>query len=408
MSKEFDYTKFRSAAQAAIKSGKGFSGKDNVLLPLIKDLLESSMQAELDYHLHQERSMDNKPSPNRKNGNTSKTMKSEQGSFQIATPRDRNSTFTPEIIQKQQTYLPSDLEDKIISLYSKGISYQDIQDHLKDLYGMEISKGKLSAITDRIMPELEAWKNRQLEAVYSIIWLDALHYSVREDGRTVKKAVYVILGIDIDGKKDILGLHIGQSESAKFWLTVLEDLQNRGVEDILIACMDNLKGFTQAMEAVFPETDVQLCIIHQIRNSLKYVAHKNKALVINDLKNIYKAPNLDAATAAMDKFEEVWNDKYPLIVKSWRNNWLHLTRYFDYSKHIRRIMYTTNIIEGFNRQLRKVTKTKGAFANDKALMKLLFMASKSITEKWRAKPACWGEVKQQLIIKFEHRCRIKL
>lgn len=408
MSEEFDYTAFKEQAQAALKLGKGFSGKDNVLLPLIKNLLETSMQGELDYHLTEERSSDEKVKPNRKNGNTTKKMKSEHGSFDIATPRDRNGTFNPEIIKKQQTYLPNDLEDKIISLYSKGISYKDIQEHLKDLYGIEVSKGKLTSITDRVMPELEAWKNRQLETVYSMIWLDAVHYSVREDGMTVKKAVYVILGIDMNGKKDILGMHIGQSESAKFWLVVLEDLQNRGVDDILIACMDNLNGFTQAVEAVFPKTDVQLCIIHQIRNSLKYVAYKNKALVISDLKKIYKAPNIEAATVAMDNFEEQWNEKYPLIIKSWRNNWLHLTRYFDYSKHIRRIMYTTNTIEGFNRQLRKVTKTKGAFANDKALMKLLFMVSKSISERWTAKPVYWGEVRQQLIIKFEERCKVKI
>ena len=225
---------------------------------------------------------------------------------------------------------------------------------------------------------------------------------------TVKKAVYVILGYDMYGKKDILGLYIGASESSKFWLSVLEDLQSRGVQDILIACMDNLSGFTQAVESIYPLTDIQLCVIHQIRNSMKYVSHKNSKFVMADLKNIYKAPNLDAASKAMDEFESNWNDKYPLIVKSWRNNWLHLTRFFDYSKDIRRIMYTTNIIEGFNRQLRKYTKTKGAFAGDNALMKLLYMASMNISQKWTGKPGCWGQVQQQLIIKFEERCGISI
>ncbi len=406
MTKEFDYEKFKEAAIQGIREGKGLSGADNVMLPMIKDLLESAMKAELDIHIHEERSNDNQSKVNRKNGTTPKKMKSEQGSFELNTPRDRNGTFTPQIVEKQQTFLGDALQEKIISLYSKGMSYKDIQDYLEDLYGTSISKGKISEITDRIMPDLERWKNRQLESIYSIIWLDALHFSVREDNVTVKKAVYIILGYDMYGKKDILGLYIGQKESARFWLSVLEDIQSRGVNDILIACMDNLSGFTQAIESIFPMTDVQLCIIHQLRNSLKYVSHKNNQLVINGLKKVYQAPNIDAAEIAMDEFEAQWNTKYPLIIKSWRTNWLHLTRFFDYSKDIRRIMYTTNIIEGFNRQLRKYTKTKGAFSGDKALLKLLFMASKTISENWISKPPYWGEVQQQLIIKFEDRCGI--
>jgi len=408
MTKEFDYTQFKEEAIRGIKEGKSFSGEDNVMLPMIKDLLESAMKAELDIHMESERAQDGESPANRKNGKTTKTIKSAYGSFSLDTPRDRNSTFSPQIVEKQQTFLGDALQDNIISMYSKGLSYKDIQDHFESLYGTKISKGKLTEITDRILPELETWKNRQLEPIYSIVWLDALHYSVRENNMTVKKAVYVILGYDMYGKKDILGLYIGASESSKFWLSVLEDLQNRGVQDILIACMDNLSGFTQAVESIYPLTDIQLCVIHQIRNSMKYVSHKNSKFVMADLKNIYKAPNLDAASKAMDEFESKWNDKYPLIVKSWRNNWLHLTRFFDYSKDIRRIMYTTNIIEGFNRQLRKYTKTKGAFAGDNALMKLLYMASMNISQKWTGKPGCWGQVQQQLIIKFEERCGISI
>jgi len=406
MTKKFNYDSFKEKAIQGILEGKSFSGDDNVLLPMIKDLLESAMQAELDVHMLEERSKDDQSNPNRKNGTTSKTLKCEQGSFEISTPRDRNGSFSPQIVEKQQTILGDALQDNIISMYSNGMSYSDIQEHLKSLYGTKISKGKLSEITDRILPELERWKNRQLEPIYSIIWLDALHFSVRENNMTVKKAVYVILGYDMYGKKEVLGMYIGETESAKFWLRVLEDIQSRGVEDILIACMDNLSGFTQAVEAIYPMTDVQLCVIHQIRNSMKYVTHKNVTEVMTDLKRIYQALNIEAASVAMDDFEDKWNDKYPVIVRSWRNNWTHLTRFFDYSKDIRRIMYTTNTVEGFNRQLRKYTKTKGAFANDKALMKLLYAVTKSITDKWTTKPPFWGLAKQQLLIKFEERCGV--
>ena len=405
MTKAFDYNKFKEEAIKGLKEGKGLSGTDNIMLPMIKDLLETAMQAEIDSHMQEEKAKDGQEKSNRRNGFTSKTMKSEQGEFTLNTPRDRNNTFNPQIVAKQQTFLADALQDKIISMYSNGMSYSDIQEHLESLYGTRISKGKLTEITDRILPKIEEWKNRQLESTYSIIWLDALHYSVREDNMTRKKAVYVILGYDMHGNKDILGLYIGKTESAKFWLSVLEDIQNRGVEDILIACMDNLSGFTQAMEAIYPLTDIQLCIVHQIRNSMKYVSYKNQKLVIADLKEVYQAKNLDAATLAMDQFETKWGEKYPLIIKSWRKNWMHLTRFFDYSKEIRRMMYTTNIIEGFNRQLRKYTKTKGAFAGDKALMKLLFMASMNISKKWSAKPPNWPEIKQQLLIKYEDRCK---
>ena len=406
MTKEFNYEKFKEEAIQGIREGKGLSGDDNIMLPMIKDLLESAMKAELDVHMAEEKSKDDQSSSNRKNGVTSKTMKSEHGEFILDTPRDRNGTFSPQIIEKQQTFMADALQDKIISMYSTGMSYSDIQKHLMSLYGTKISKGKLTEITDRIIPQIEEWKNRQLESIYSIIWLDALHYSVREDRTTTKKAVYVVLGYDMHGKKDILGLYIGGSESAKFWLSVLQDIQNRGVDDILIACMDNLSGFTQAIESIYPLTDVQLCIIHQIRNSLRYVSHKNKGLVATDLKEIYKAKNLDSAEIAMEKFDEKWGEKYPLIVKSWNRNWSHLVRFFDYSKEIRRMMYTTNTVEGFNRQLRKYTKTKGAFSSDKALMKLLYMVSKNISETWVAKPARWGEIQQQLLIKFEERCGV--
>jgi len=400
----FDYKKFKAEAISKLKTGKGFSGDANVLLPLIKDLLESAMSSELDIYLKENKSLG---IANRRNGSTSKQMKTEHGTFELSSPRDRNSDFNPEIVEKHQTVLGEAFEANILSLYSKGLSYREIQNHLGSLYGTKISAGKLTEITDSILPELNKWKNRNLESVYSIIWLDAIHFNVRDNGVMAKKAVYTILGFDIHGQKEVLGMYIGQNESSKFWLSVLEDLQNRGVEDILIACMDNLSGFTEAIEAVFPKADVQLCIIHQIRNSMKYVVQRDKQAITQDLKTIYKAVNLSAAEIAMDNFEAKWKQQYPLIIKSWRNNWHHLTRYFDYSNQIRRIMYTTNTIESFNRQIRKYTKTKGSFSNDKALEKLLYVAMKSISEKWTQKPPYWGLAQQQMIIKFGDRCRIK-
>lgn len=403
MESQFNYEDFKRKAILGLRNGEGFSGENNVLSPLIKDVLESAMSAELDLHISEEKASGK---ANRKNGYTPKTMHTEHGDFELHTPRDRNSSFQPEIVSKQQTFLGDVFSEQILSMYSRGVSYRDIQAHLKQLYGTSISTGKLTEITDRILPDLEAWKSRGLSSVYAITWLDAIHYSVRENGQVVKKAVYIVLGIDMEGKKDVLGMYIGESESSKFWLSVLTDLQNRGVDDILIACMDNLTGFSQAVESIFPKTDVQLCIVHQLRNSMKYVSEKNKRPVLLGLQAIYKSPNLSGASLALDKFEEQWGEKYPLIVKSWRTNWTLLTRYFDYGKEIRRIMYTTNTVEGFNRQLRKYTKTRGVFSNDKGLEKLLYVAMKNIVSKWTGKPPYWGEVQQQLQIKFEDRCKM--
>ena len=398
---EFDYGTFKAKAIAGLKAGKGLSGKDNVLLPLFKDMLEGALDGELEDYLNQTEEV------NRKNGHTSKTIKTEQGSFTLETPRDRNGDFEPELVKKRQTILGEAFENRILSLYGKGLSYADIQNHLLDLYGMDVSSGKLSAITDKIIPLVQEWQGRRLESVYSIVWLDAMHFKVRENGQVISKAVYIILGYNMDGKKDLLGMYISENEGARFWLNVITDLQNRGVNEILIACMDNLKGFTQAMETIYPKADIQLCIIHQVRNSFKYTASKDVKEVSSDLKAIYQASNLSEAELGMSKLKEKWEKKYPLIVKSWNNNWHYLTRFFDYSKHIRRIMYTTNTIEGFNRQIRRVTKRKGAFPNEMSLMKLLYIAQAEITKEWTSKPAYWGQVKQELIIKFGERCGLE-
>jgi len=396
--KKFDYEAFKKEALEGLKSGKGLSGPDNVLLPLFKDFLEGALDGELDSHLEQS------VEPNRRNGHNRKRVKTDQGSFELETPRDRNGDFEPELIRKRQTVLGEAFERRILSLYSKGLSYADIQSHLLELYGMDVSTGKLSAITDKVIPLIQEWQGRRLEPVYSIVWLDAMHFKVRENGQVITKAVYIILGYNMEGRKELLGMYISESESARFWLSVLTDLQNRGVNDILISCMDNLKGFSEAVQAVFPKTDVQLCVIHQIRNSFKYLAFKNRKEFNNDLKPVYQASNLTEAELAMDRFEEKWGEKYPLVIKSWRTNWHHLTRFFDYSKHLRRIMYTTNTIEGFNKQIRRVTKRKGAFPSETALMKLLYLAQEEITKSWTFKPPYWGQVRQELIIKFGERC----
>jgi transposase-like protein len=398
MKKKFDYESFKAEALEGLKSGKSISGSDNVLAPLLKDLLEGALEGELESHL------EDQTVPNRKNGKTSKTVKTDHGSINLETPRDRNGDFEPEIVKKRQTTIGEAFENRILSLYGKGLSYADIQDYLLDLYGLDVSAGKLSSVTDKIIPRIQEWQGRRLEPIYAIVWLDAMHFKIKENGQVVSKAVYIILGHNMDGKKDLLGMYISESEGARFWLQVLTDLQNRGVNDILIACMDNLKGFTEAVEAVFPKVDIQLCIIHQVRNSFKYVAFKDRKEVSNHLKAIYQASNASEAELALNQFEDEWINKYPLVVKSWKNNWHYLTRFFEYSKHLRRIMYTTNIIEGFNRQIRRVTKRKGAFQNEMALMKLLYLAQKEVTKSWEASPPYWGQVKQELIIKFEDRC----
>lgn len=395
--KEFDYDTFKQEAIEGLKSGKGLSGKDNVLLPLFKDFIEGALNGEMDSF------MSESDSNNRRNGKASKTIKTEQGSFELETPRDRNGDFEPELIHKRQTVLGEAFENRILSLYAKGFSYIQIQEHLLDLYGMDISTGKLSAITDKVIPLVKEWQSRRLEVFYPVVWMDAMHFKVRENGQVVTKAVYIVLGLNSEGVKDLLGMYISESEGARFWLNVLTDIQSRGVNDILICCVDNLKGFTQAIETIFPKADVQICIIHQIRNSKKYLSYKDSKVFNHDLKQIYQAANLIEAEQALDAFDNKWHKKYPLAVKSWRNNWHHLTRLFDYSARIRRIMYTTNIIEGFNKQIRRVTKTKGAFTSEIALLKLLYLAQRDIVKKWSAPQAHWKQIKQELIIKFEDR-----
>jgi len=385
------------AALKQLREGKDLTGKDGILTPLIKQLTEAAMQAELDEHLS------NKEQPNRKNGSTAKTVKSPAGSFELNTPRDHAGTFEPQLVKKHQTHLTDELERKIIALFSLGTSYQDIRMHIEDLYGIHVSNGTINAVTDKLLPELQAWRERQLEAVYPIVWLDAIHYKIKENGRFISKAVYTILGLNVEGKKELLGLYLSESEGAHHWLSVLTDLHNRGVQDILIACVDGLKGFPEAIESIYPKTEVQHCIIHQIRNSLKYVASKNQKAFMADLKCVYKAVTLSAAESALDDLEAKWGDKYPIVIKSWRSKWLTLSAYFKYPDYVRTAIYTTNAVEAVHRQFRKLTKTKGGFTNENSLLKLLYAGMLKASERWSHPVQNWNLTLSQLSIHFEGR-----
>lgn len=385
------------AAIKALREGKDLSGKDGILTPLIKQLTEAAMQAELEEHLASE------DKPNRKNGRTSKTMKSPAGNFELETPRDRAGTFEPQIVKKHQTHLTDELERKVIALFALGNSYQDIRTHIADMYGMELSNGTFSAVTDKLLPELQAWRERDLEAIYPIVWLDAIHYKIKENGRYVSKAIYTILALNIEGKKELLGLYLSDQEGAHHWLSVLTDLHNRGVQDILIACVDGLKGFPEAIESIFPNTEVQHCIIHQIRNSLKYVASKNQKAFMADLKCVYKAATLNAAESALDELEAKWGDKYPMVIKSWRSKWATLSAYFKYPDYVRTAIYTTNAVEAVHRQFRKLTKTKGGFASENSLLKLLYAGILKASERWTHPIQNWNLTLSQLTIHFPER-----
>ena len=380
-----------------LRAGKPLNGKDGLLTPLIKQLTEAALQAE------QERHLDEAPGVNRKNGYSSKTVKSASGTFELDTPRDRAGTFEPQIVKKNQTHLTDELERKILALYAHGNSYQSIREHIADIYGIELSNGTLNAVTDKLLPELESWRERDLDPVYPIVWLDAIHYKVRENGRYVRKAVYTILALTIEGKKELLGLYLSDAEGAHYWLGVLTDLQNRGVKDILIACVDGLKGFPEAIETIYPDTEVQLCIIHQIRHSMKYVASKNQKAFMADLKSVYRAATRNAAETALDELEAKWGKQYPVVIRSWRDKWDHLSVYFKYPEDVRKAIYTTNAVEAVHRQFRKLTKTKGGFANENSLLKLLYAGVLNASEKWTHPVQNWNLTLSQMAIHFEGR-----
>ena len=394
-----EFAKLFEDALVSLKTGKKLEGRDGAMTPLIKRLLEASMEGEMDTHLDESR-------PNRRNGKGKKTVKTSFGDVNIETPRDRDGTYSPELLPKRQRVLGLSLESKIISLYSMGMSYRDISKHIEEMYDMEVSAAQITSITDKIWPEIEEWRSRPLDDVYPFVWLDAMFYKVKQDGQIKSMAAYLVLGMNVDGEKDLLGIYLAETESAKFWLQVLSDLKERGLNDILIACIDNLSGFKQAIEVVYPMTDVQLCVVHQIRNSIKYVPWVEQREVIRDMKTIYKANNIEQAELALSDFEEKYEKKYPAMIKSWKRNWEGLTSFYNYPDEIRSIMYTTNSIEGFNRQIRKATKTKGSLPSERALYKLLYLVSKTVQNKW-SRPQSWTKVLAILAITHPERMGLK-
>lgn len=383
-----------------LKSGKGLT---NTLAPLIKRVMEAALAEEINFHLQQE--TDEK---NYRNGYSRKNIRSSVGEFELATPRERQGTFEPQIMPKRQTVMTDDLDKKILNLYANGMSYSDIQDNLQEIYQVPISDGMISKITDRLIPELEEWRNRPLESIYTVLYLDAIHFKVREEGRVVSKAIYTLLGINQSGHKDILGLYINETEGANFWAGVLASLKARGVEDVLIACIDGLKGFPEAINAIFPQTEIQLCVIHQIRNSMRFVAHKDKRLFMADLKEVYRASSKDLADLNLQKLEDRWGKKYSVAISSWKNNWDNLSSYFKYDESIRKIIYTTNSAEGLHRMVRKYTKNKGSFTSQNALLKLVFCAYKKVLEKWTKPLPNWIQIVSQLQIHFPGRLSLAL
>ena len=371
----------------------------DLLSGTIQTMLEAEIEHELGYAKH---SMKDKATSNARNGHSKKTVRSEHGNLDLDIPRDRNAEFEPQIIPKYQREITG-IEGQILSLYAKGMSNRDIEDHLNNLYGIDVSPSMISKITDKIIPEIREWQSRQLEDVYPIVFMDAIHYSVRKDGVVVKKAVYLAIGIDKEGRKEVLGFWIGENESSKYWLNVLNELKNRGVQDILIMSVDNLKGFSEAISSVFPKTEIQKCVVHQIRNSIRYISYKDVREFTSDLKEMYNAPTLEQAEFKLDELEEKWGKKYMAVINSWRSNWNELTTYFKYDTKIRKLIYTTNPIESLNRQLRKYTKTKSLYPTDEALMKSIYLSLKEATKKWTGRIPGWGEIYSQLSIYFEGR-----
>lgn len=389
------------------KSMDDFFGKEGIFARLFAHTIEEMLETELSEHLGYERyEAKGRNSGNNRNGRYGKKLRTSSGETSIQVPRDRNGEFEPQVVKKQVANT-NELEDKIIGMYAKGMSVRDIQGTLQELYGVEVSPTTLSAITDKVWELVELWQNRSLASIYPIIYLDAIHIKLRREGKVENIAVYTVLGVDLEGHRDVLGHWVGDgSESANFWLSVISDLQTRGVKDIFIACMDGLSGFKEAVLAVFPQTQIQRCIIHQIRNSLKYVTWNDRKKFTTDLKEVYQAATRESAEANLRQLGETWGDKYAVAIRSWQNNWEDLATYFAYPAEIRRLIYTTNSVEGYHRQLRKITKSKSMFPTPEAARKLLFLANRDILKKWTLPIQNWPLILNQLVIRFEGRLTI--
>ena len=383
---------------------KNFEDLKDVFKLMVGEMLENGLEGELDDELgYTKYDYRNKDGENSRNGYAKKTLKTSFGETEIKVPRDRDGEFEPQLVKKNQTTLTGDIEEKILSMYAKGMTTSDIETHIQDIYGLECSDSTISRITDKILPVVREWQSRPLEEVYAVVFMDAIHFHVRSEGQIVKKAVYIAIGINMDGLKEVLGMWVGENESAKFWLSVMNGLKNRGLQDILIACVDGLTGFPAAIEAVYPKTEIQQCIIHQIRNTTRFVSYKDIKALMADLKKVYAAIDEQTALSELENFDEKWGTKYPKIAISWRDNWANLSTYFKYPQEVRTLIYTTNAIEGFNRQLRKVTKNKGVFPTDDSLLKMLYLAMMDITKKWTGKRREWGQIHSQLEIFFADR-----
>lgn len=379
---------------------------------MLKDLFSETMQemleAEMDTTLGYGKNENSaKQTENRRNGHSKKTVVSEYGDTELLIPRDREGEHEPLLVKKHQKNLTG-IEEQIIALYSKGMTVRDVQDHLNQLYGITVSPTLISNVTNKLMPLIKEWQSRPLEKTYAVVFLDAIHYKVRQEGAIVNKASYMVIGIDLDGRKDVLGMWIGENETSKFWLVVLNELRNRGVQDILICCVDNLKGFNEAIGACFPEAEIQKCIVHQIRNSIRYVSYKDVKKVLADLKPVYTAASEPLALESLENFETIWGNKYPLIVNSWRTNWPELSTFFKYPPELRKIIYTTNMIESYHRQLRKVTKGKSIFPNDESLQKMLYLATMDVLRKWTGRVQNWGQILLQLSVFFPDKVKSAL
>lgn len=392
----FDYEKFEQDAIAKLRAGKGLTGPDGALTGMIQRILQAALDGEMDDHLHEDR-------PNRKNGHTEKQVQTSMGPVDIEPPRDRNASFEPKIVGKWQRRIAPDIENQILSLYGMGNSYEDISSFIEQMYGVKYSTSLLSSVTDRIWEEVDQWRKRPLSSCYALIYLDAIHFKVRDNGRVVTKAIYTVFGVDLEGERDVLGLYIDQAEGARFWGRALEDVRDRGVEDVLFFSIDGLKGFSEVIQQIFPNSIVQRCIVHMIRTSLRYVSYMDYKPICKDLRTIYTAANEQEAVRALKSFTDKWYPKYPEISKKWKTNWVELSAFFDFPEDIRRMIYTTNAVEALHRLLRKTTKTKGAMINDNALIKILYLTLIHNEKTWKRRARNWPKILTTLRREFGER-----
>ena len=383
------------------KSPEDLLGQGGLLKELTKALVEKALDGELTHHLGYPKHSSSK-SDNARNGKSKKGLLTDHGRMEIVSPRDRNGSFEPELVKKRQTRFDG-FDDKILSMYARGMTVREIQGHLEDIYAVEVSPDLISSVTDSVLEEVKAWQSRTLDAVYPIVFMDALRVKIRDNGHVINKAVYMALGVNLDGHKEVLGLWVAKEEGAKFWLKVVTELKNRGVKDMFIACVDGLKGFPEAIESVYPETQVQLCIVHMVRNSLRFVPWKDKKAVVADLKTIYTATNAEVAKESLNAFRTKWDEKYPTIADSWERNWEGLVPFLSYPDYIRKAIYTTNAIESLNRSLRKISKNRGSFPNDESALKLLYLALRNISKKWTMPIRLWKQALNQFVILFPGR-----